>query len=141
MAKLAFARSAAAEMGKGLSLALTGRAGSHECAPCPSCSLVCPEPARIPDCVCQAGERQVDPGCPPPPHWSLWCLVFLVGVLIGIGIHWKLSQRVFVEGRPVVIQAEPEVQAIDLDREIIAAEARLQIAAVKAKARNGTGAR
>ena len=138
---LALARSAAAEIGRGLSTALIVRAGSRECPACPDCHLVCPEPARIPDCVCQAGERQPDPTCPLLPSYSSWCLVFLVGVLVGLVAQWRLSQRTVVEGRPVV-PVPPRIESPEsIDREAIAIEARSQIAAVKARARNGPTAR
>ena len=142
LAMQALIRSAFAEIGKGVGTALIVRAGSQPCAVCPSCSLVCPEPARLPDCICQAGQRQVDPHCPAAPHWSAWLCVLLVGILIGVIAQWRLSRDTVVEGKPYV--AAKEIQNIDpntAERERIRCEAKEQIAAVKAKAKNGTGAR
>ena len=84
----------------------------------------------------------MNPLCPAAAHWSAWLCVLLVGVLIGILAHWVLSRDVVVEGRPFVVI--PEIQNIDpnvAERERIRVEAKEQIAAVKAKAKNGTGAR
>ena len=138
---LALARAAAAELGRGLSTALIVRAGSQSCARCPDCNLVCPEPARIPDCVCQAGARQPDPSCPALPGLSNWICIFLCGVLVGIAVHWKLSRESVVEGKPVAFPGLPIATQENIDRETIATEARLQIAAVKARARHGSATR
>ena len=138
---LALARSAATELGRGLSTALVVRAGSQSCPKCPDCTLVCPEPARIPDCICQAGERQPDPGCPLPPSAFSWLCVFLIGIVLGFFAHWRLSWRAYVEGKPVCIPAPNLAEGECIDREIIAAEARSQLAAVKARARHGVTGR
>eukprot|EP00974_Lingulodinium_polyedra_P032870 3163849-Lingulodinium_polyedra.AAC.1 len=78
---LAAARSAAAEVARGLGTAAIVWAGSHPC-PGASCecrpTLTCAEVAACPDCVCEGSRAVLGKGGGAPAPWGLTELVVVL---------------------------------------------------------------
>ena len=80
---------------------------------CPSCSLVCPDIPRAPDCVCEDGVRVAAPEC--SVSFTVVWLALVVGIVIGSVAQQWYSSRSIVVGRQFV--PRPAIESAPLRAE------------------------
>ena len=89
-------RAAAAELSRSVSTAIVLWAGIPHCP-----SLVCPEPQRCGDCVCQEGKRLVAPvpGACVGFGTAHLAAALAFGILVGVVLQQWITSRTIVRGK------------------------------------------